>query len=75
MKIKSELNERRSAELKANEEKQHAEEVSILKNKNSQLNVIFVVVANIQMIFIVNFDFFFSCRHNLRELLRLKNNF
>lgn len=59
MKIKSELNERRSAELKANEEKQHAEEVSILKNKNSQLNVIFVVVANIQMIFIVNFDFFF----------------
>lgn len=39
MKSKSELNERRNEELKASEEKKHAEEVSILKNKNAQLNV------------------------------------
>lgn len=39
MKIKSQLNERRNAELKACEEKRHAEEVAFLKNTNAQLNV------------------------------------
>lgn len=41
MKIKAEQAERRNAELRASEEKKHAEEVAFLKKTNTQLKVIF----------------------------------
>lgn len=74
MKSKSELNERRNEELKASEEKKHAEEISILKNKNAQLNVNFLLFF---FIFIGNLNVlsFFLYRLNLKELLRQRNNF
>lgn len=40
MKIKAEQAERRNAELRASEEKKHAEEVAFLKKTNTQLKVI-----------------------------------
>lgn len=41
MKIKAEQAERRNAELRASEEKKHAEEVAFLKKTNTQLKVSF----------------------------------
>lgn len=37
MKVKSDQNERRSAELRESEEKKHAEEIAFLKKTNAQL--------------------------------------
>lgn len=37
MKVKSDQNERRNAELRESEEKKHAEEIAFLKKTNSQL--------------------------------------
>lgn len=58
MKIKSELSERRNAELKACEEKRHAEEVAFLKNTNAQLNVSKILLGVVTItIYFISLDY------------------